>query len=360
MWEKGDLMSVIRVRHDKNNSYITINKSIAIDPNLRNCAKGLWFYCMSRPDDWDFYICEMVKNCQDGKDAVYSQCDELIKNGYAARFIIRRKNGTMESMFFEVYEVKQTTEMVHQRLQELKQENSLIELYTSPRKPRNIKVKQTKSKPQKTKPKDKKYPDRENPDLVNPPLLIKDNIASKEVINYSPPKSQQPDPKIEPKPDEQILTNNFFIYDFLKDLPNLSDQQKITLSKLPEAEVRFAVEYVYHPETVLTGENCYIKQLKAVIKNPENYREIVTRRKNPEQKLSPIQQKALQYNEILRKINPKMAAENDSLIPEHQLFVAEVVNGKPGRMSVSLKNPESLADMNKSIQLINKNTKNLK
>lgn len=111
--------------------YIRCKKQALYDSAISMKAKAIWFYGMSRPDGWKFYVCEIVKHCTDGKDAIRSGMKELIAAGYLEKNVIRDDKGRITSHEYVFFESK------------------------------------------------KSLPDRENPDMDfphqdNPPLLIKD------------------------------------------------------------------------------------------------------------------------------------------------------------------------------------------
>jgi hypothetical protein len=105
-------MSIIRTIHNRENPYVQINKHALQDPNLSWKAKGLWAFCLSRPDDWEFHVSEIISNSMEGEKAAYSTINELIEKGYALRIQGREikpdsKGGnrqlfsTVHYMFFE-------------------------------------------------------------------------------------------------------------------------------------------------------------------------------------------------------------------------------------------------------------------
>lgn len=99
-------MSIIRVSHQKN--YVVINKIALEDPNLSFKSKGLWAYCMSRPDDWEFYVSHLATVSQDGEDAIYSAIKELIKFGYCQKKQVNEggKFGKLEYIIFETPQIQ--------------------------------------------------------------------------------------------------------------------------------------------------------------------------------------------------------------------------------------------------------------
>lgn len=85
-------MTIIRVHHDKNNPYVQLNKTAFWDSKLSLRAKGLWGQCMSRKDNWTFYVDQICKINKEGKKAVYSAIKELIEARYVLRFEGYRKD----------------------------------------------------------------------------------------------------------------------------------------------------------------------------------------------------------------------------------------------------------------------------
>ena len=78
-------MSIVRVVHNRENPYVQLNKEALRNSNLSLKATGLWARCMSRPDNWEFKIVELIKTCKEGKTAIYNIVNELIREGYAMR-----------------------------------------------------------------------------------------------------------------------------------------------------------------------------------------------------------------------------------------------------------------------------------
>lgn len=78
-------MTVLRIKHNRENPYVQINKVGLFDSSISLKAKGLWAQCLARPDDWQFHVKELATHCKEGERAIYSAIDELIENGYALR-----------------------------------------------------------------------------------------------------------------------------------------------------------------------------------------------------------------------------------------------------------------------------------
>ncbi|MBA7486130.1 hypothetical protein ES707_21683 [subsurface metagenome] len=97
-------MSIIRVKKDKNNPYLIMNKTGLNDRRLSLKSKGLLCYLLSKPDNWYIDTREIVKNSLDGRDSVLSAINELVKYGYMYKHRLRRNNGVFYSYNYLVYE----------------------------------------------------------------------------------------------------------------------------------------------------------------------------------------------------------------------------------------------------------------
>jgi hypothetical protein len=100
---RGIFMTIVRIKHQKN--YVVINKLALEDKNLSFKAKGLWAYCMSRPDDWTFHVSHLITVSNDGEKAVYSALRELEENGYLKRVQFRDR-GKFTRFDYEISEIK--------------------------------------------------------------------------------------------------------------------------------------------------------------------------------------------------------------------------------------------------------------
>jgi hypothetical protein len=78
-------MSVIRGKHNKENPYVQINRHPLRSDKLSFKAKGLWAHCLSHKDDWEFSITHLASISKEGKKAIYSAIDELMREGYAMK-----------------------------------------------------------------------------------------------------------------------------------------------------------------------------------------------------------------------------------------------------------------------------------
>jgi len=105
-------MSIIRTKHNRQNPFVQLSKKTLWDENLSLKAVGLWSRCMSRPDDWQFNVAELIKKCKEGRAAIYKAIKELIDNGYCIR--VQHLEGENGSRWGQVeyffYEFKVTQE----------------------------------------------------------------------------------------------------------------------------------------------------------------------------------------------------------------------------------------------------------
>ena len=95
------MSSVIRVK--KTTNYVVLDKTALNDPRLSWKAKGIIAFMLSKPDDWTFYLKELMSNATDGEDSFRSGFNELKKHGYVKRVRNRDEKGKIrwETLVFE-------------------------------------------------------------------------------------------------------------------------------------------------------------------------------------------------------------------------------------------------------------------
>lgn len=97
-------MSIFRVQKNKN--YSVISNTFIFDDQLSWKAKGILAYFLARPDEWEFYMSEIVKHAKDGKDSLSAGVRELEKAGYIDRKQ-KRMTGKFKGYEYEVFEEPQ-------------------------------------------------------------------------------------------------------------------------------------------------------------------------------------------------------------------------------------------------------------
>lgn len=75
-------MAIIRQKRKKR--FSIIDNQVIENKNLSWGARGLLEYMLSKPDDWKFYMSELITHSnKDGRDKTYGFMDELKKIGRA-------------------------------------------------------------------------------------------------------------------------------------------------------------------------------------------------------------------------------------------------------------------------------------
>lgn len=77
------------IRVEKNSNYVVMNRTALQDKRLSWKAKGIMAHMLSMPDDWVFYMSEILKYSTDGEASFRSGFKELGDKGYVKRFPIR-------------------------------------------------------------------------------------------------------------------------------------------------------------------------------------------------------------------------------------------------------------------------------
>jgi hypothetical protein len=74
------------------------------DERLTWKAKGILAYLLSKPDDWQIWVTDLVKRSKDGEHAVRTGLQELMEQGYATRKQERNDEGKYETLEWTVHE----------------------------------------------------------------------------------------------------------------------------------------------------------------------------------------------------------------------------------------------------------------
>ena len=96
--------TIFRIKKNADNPFVMIDKRIFTDKKLSYRAKGVLGYLLSRPDDWVVNMVDVANQSTEGRDAVITAVNELMKHGYVER-IEHRENGRFKSYEYLVYEV---------------------------------------------------------------------------------------------------------------------------------------------------------------------------------------------------------------------------------------------------------------
>ena len=95
------LKNIIRVK--KETRFVVLDKTFLDDNSLSWKAKGIMAYMLSKPDDWTFYLDELMRHSTDGKASFRSGFKELQDAGYVQRVKHRKEDGTFrwETIVYE-------------------------------------------------------------------------------------------------------------------------------------------------------------------------------------------------------------------------------------------------------------------
>ena len=105
--EKDKIMPTIRIKKNKDNPYVMINRKAVHDKTLSWKAKGLLSYLLSLPDNWQLYESEVSKHSKSGLAATKTAFKELINANYIYRIKKRYPDGKFAGYEYEVYESPQ-------------------------------------------------------------------------------------------------------------------------------------------------------------------------------------------------------------------------------------------------------------
>jgi hypothetical protein len=97
-------------REKKERNYTTMDNTFLRDKSLSLKATGIFSYILSLPDDWKLYMSELVNHFPDGKTAIRSAINELIKHGYIERYQKKNETGKFLSVVYIIIEQPKTIE----------------------------------------------------------------------------------------------------------------------------------------------------------------------------------------------------------------------------------------------------------
>jgi len=100
-------MPIVKVKK-YNDPYVQIDKRVIEDARLSWKAKGMLVYLLSKPDDWQVRVKDLVKKAKDGREAALSGLTELIDTGYATREQSHTEGGKWAETVYTIAEEPQT------------------------------------------------------------------------------------------------------------------------------------------------------------------------------------------------------------------------------------------------------------
>lgn len=86
------------------NNFTQVPNTIIHDTRLSLRAKGLYLHLVSKPDNWSYYVKEIIKSSKDGRDSVQSGIKELEKYEYLVRVFSRSNTGKFKSYDYYIFD----------------------------------------------------------------------------------------------------------------------------------------------------------------------------------------------------------------------------------------------------------------
>ncbi len=316
-------MSIIRIDHNKEHPFVSLNKESLWDKNLSLKATGLWARCMSRPTDWVFCVDELAKNCKEGKRAIYSAIKELINAGFAIRIDIseRGTNGKF---------CKKVTEYV------------FIEFKLSPEEIKDYVEKFKKFH------RECYYGDVGDGDLRNAPLLIK-NKTKKDITKNPPQGSKKKAVASAPldvagapvSPSLALGSEEEVLHQELKEKGLTRKECDTILAKYSVGEVRAGVKLAEGIKPKVS----YRALLFDILREPKAYQ-----RQDPQ---SNRLRKVEVYQQELRRTGRELIADyNEGIVPEGKLLVLEPYGKSFATQQLSLASDVFDNDIDAAIKIL--------
>lgn len=95
---------IIRARHDKDDPYFRLRRATAQDVQLSWAARGIIAYVLSKPDNWEVRVEDLIEQGDLGRNAIYRILGELQRLGYIHRYKERLGDGRIARWVMDVYE----------------------------------------------------------------------------------------------------------------------------------------------------------------------------------------------------------------------------------------------------------------
>lgn len=97
--------TIFRIKKDKSNPYVMMDKRPLENPSLSWKAKGLLAYLLSRPDDWEIWIEDLIRRSTDGDSSVRAALKELVLARHLHYEGRQREKGQVKRAVWELHEI---------------------------------------------------------------------------------------------------------------------------------------------------------------------------------------------------------------------------------------------------------------
>lgn len=94
-----------KLRKKLTRHFTQVPNELVKDKRLSWRAKGIYVHLISKPDDWDYYVSEVIDSSTDGKDSVQTGFKELEKLGYLERVRVKNDRGQFKGWDYFIYDV---------------------------------------------------------------------------------------------------------------------------------------------------------------------------------------------------------------------------------------------------------------
>lgn len=111
-------MTIVRIRHNKENPFAVMSKKILDHYVLSWEAKGLWAHLMGCPDNWNLQVSHLSKHFSGGRDKVLRILRELMDHGLCFRYQERLPSGVLGEVQYIIFEFQN-----HHGIKELKEKH---------------------------------------------------------------------------------------------------------------------------------------------------------------------------------------------------------------------------------------------
>lgn len=92
-----------RLNKHMTDDFTIIGDEILQDNSISLQAKGLIAQLFSYPDDWNFSIVKIAKDCKDSWHSIAETLEELESAGYLKRNLYRNEFGIVTDIQYEIY-----------------------------------------------------------------------------------------------------------------------------------------------------------------------------------------------------------------------------------------------------------------
>ncbi len=96
--------TIFRIHKGRDNPFVMVDRRPVENPEMSFKAKGILTYLLSRPDNWEVNLPDLLKHSTDGADSIRTGLRELRKAGHARLVPHRNEARQVVKWVYEVYE----------------------------------------------------------------------------------------------------------------------------------------------------------------------------------------------------------------------------------------------------------------